>query len=77
MTSKGYQEVIIKGIEGRVAFRLERYKVGGDFFSSSSQFREGLESKGLKKWIKGELPYKSYHGISESLEILTGQNIYT
>jgi Uncharacterised protein family (UPF0236) len=43
----------------------------------SSQFVEGLESKGLKKWIKLELPHKSYSMISESLKMLSGEILYS
>jgi hypothetical protein len=77
LTSKGYRTVIIKGIEGRVKFRLERYKTGVDFFALSSQFLDGLESSGLKKWIKFELPHKSYQGVCESLEMLSGEVLYS
>lgn len=77
MKSNGYRKVIIKGIEGRVAFTLERYQRSGDFFSLSKQFVKGLESKGLKKWIKLELPHKSYSEVSASLEILSGEVLYS
>lgn len=77
MISKGYRTVLIKGIEGRVKFRLERYKTGFDFFALSSQFLDGLESSGLKKWIKLELPHKSYRGVCESLEMLSGEILYS
>jgi hypothetical protein len=77
LNSKGYRKVIIKGVEGRVRFRLERYKTGCDFFSLSGQFTEGLESKELKKWIKLELPHKSYTLVSDSLEMLSGEVLYS
>jgi hypothetical protein len=77
LPSKGYRQLTIKGIEGRVNFRLERYKTGGDFFNLTEQFKQGLESKRLKEWIKLELPHKSYHAISSSLEVLSGESLYS
>ena len=56
---------------------MERYSNKGDFFSLSNQFREGLESKGLKNWIRQELPHKSYAAVSESLEMLSGEVLYS
>jgi hypothetical protein len=56
---------------------LERYKTSGDFFSSTKQFIDGLESRNLKTWIKQEIQYKSYPALSKSLETLSGEVLYS
>jgi hypothetical protein len=77
LVSKGYRQVSINGIEGKVRFSLERYKIGSDFFSSTKQFENGLESKKIKSWIKQEVQHKSYSTLCQSLETLTGDVLYS
>ena len=47
------------GIEGLVKFQVERYKSGGDYFSSTKQFEHGLESREVRSWIELEIQEKS------------------
>ena len=51
------------GIEGPVQFMLERYKSGGDYFSKTSQFDQGLESAEVRSWIELEIQSKSYKSL--------------
>ena len=69
--------VSVSGIDGSVLFSLERYKLGGDFFKSTHQFELGLESSRLQSWIKDEVQQKSYRNVCKSLEILTGEAVYS
>ena len=75
--SNGTRSVTINGIDGSVKFDLQRYKLGGDFFKSTHQFEIGLESSRLKTWIKEEVHQKSYRSVSKSIEILTGEVVYS
>lgn len=77
MNSNGTRTVSINGIDGSVLFILDRYKSGGDFFKSTHQFELGLESSRLKTWIKAEVQQKSYRNVSKSLEMLTGESVYS
>ncbi len=65
------------GIEGPVNFELERYKSGLDYFSSSGQFMEGLESREVRSWIELEIQDKSYHKVAQCLEKVSGTRIYS
>lgn len=67
----------IKGIEGPVLFKLERYKSGGDYFSKSGQFEKGLESAEVRSWVELEIQNKSYEQVSQVLKKVTGTILYS
>lgn len=67
----------IKGIEGPVLFKLERYKSGGDYFSKSGQFEKGLESAEVRSWVELEIQNKSYEQVSQVLKKVTGTIVYS
>jgi hypothetical protein len=69
--------VSIKGIEGPVLFKLDRYKSGGDYFSKSGQFEKGLESAEVRSWIELEIQNKSYEQVSQTLKKVTGTRLYS
>jgi hypothetical protein len=77
LSSNGHRQVSIKGIDGVVEFSLERYKLGGDFFSFSDQFSSGYESFIVKDWLLHEIHHKSYHQVSEDLKTVTGHQHYS
>jgi hypothetical protein len=77
LKSNGTRQVEIIGIEGPVKFKLERYKSGGDYFSSTQQFEHGLESWEVRSWIELEIQEKSYSKVSQCLEKITGTNVYS
>lgn len=77
LKSNGTRPVEIKGIEGPVKFRLDRYKLGGDYFSSTKQFEQGLESGEVRSWIELKVQEKSYSKVSACLEKITGTKIYS
>ncbi len=77
LKSNGTRPVEIIGIEGLVKFRLDRYKLGGDYFSSTKQFEQGLESSELRSWIELEIQEKSYSKVSACLEKITGTKVYS
>ena len=77
MKSNGHRTVKIKGIDGIIDFSLERYKLGGDFFSLTEQFLTGHESSVVKDWILHEIHYKSYHQVSADIETVTGKRLYS
>jgi hypothetical protein len=65
------------GIEGPVNFMLDRYKSGGDYFSKTAQFEQGLESAEVRSWIELEIQTKSYEQVSKVLEKVTGTRLYS
>ena len=77
LKSNGKRTVEIIGIEGPVKFKLERYKSGGDYFSSTEQFEQGLESREVRSWIELEIQEKSYSKVSQCLEKITGTKVYS
>ena len=58
-------------------FRLERYKEGGDYFSTSGQFSSCLESVLLRDWIECGILGKSYSATSKDVAKLTGSVLYS
>ena len=77
LKSNGTRPVEIIGIEGPVKFKLDRYKIGGDYFSSTNQFEQGLESGEVRSWIELEIQEKSYSKVSACLEKITGTKVYS
>lgn len=77
LKSNGTRPVEIIGIESPVKFRLDRHKLGGDYFSSTKQFEHGLESGEVRSWIELEIQEKSYSKVSQCLEKITGTNVYS
>lgn len=77
LRSNGTRSVEIIGIEGPVKFKLDRYKSGGDYFSSTKQFEQGLESGEVRSWIELEIQEKSYSKVSTCLTKITGTKVYS
>lgn len=66
----------IIGIADTIQFTLDRYKLGGDYFSSTHQFEQGLERGEVRSWIGLEIQEKSYSKVSACLAKITRTKVY-